>query len=154
MDEVAQLIKDAYQQYEKQMPSRVWKAYLEDMMDVRSRLKVAELIVAESNGRVVGSVTLYSSAFASSEEGWPKGWAAIRLLAVHPDYRGWGIGRALMAECIGRCRKWGIRTIGLRTTEVMDIARRMYERLGFVRVPEFDFHPTPDTIVMAYRLDL
>jgi hypothetical protein len=36
----------------------------------------------------------------------------------------------------------------------MDIARRMYERMGFVRVPEFDFHPAPGIVVMAYRLDL
>jgi hypothetical protein len=30
----------------------------------------------------------------------------------------------------------------------------MYERIGFERIPEFDFHPAPDTTVFAYRLDL
>jgi ribosomal protein S18 acetylase RimI-like enzyme len=59
-----------------------------------------------------------------------------------------------MDECVRRCRERGIATIGLHTTETMDIARRMYERMGFVRVPEFDFHPAPGVVVMAYRLDL
>ena len=45
-------------------------------------------------------------------------------------------------------------TLGLHTTEKMSVARGMYERMGFVRVPEFDFHPAPQVVVMAYRLDL
>jgi ribosomal protein S18 acetylase RimI-like enzyme len=59
-----------------------------------------------------------------------------------------------MEYCINRCRELGIKTIGLHTATLMDVARRMYERMGFVRVQEYDFHPTPDTVVMAYRLDL
>jgi hypothetical protein len=31
---------------------------------------------------------------------------------------------------------------------------RMYERMGFVRAPELDFHPAPDTTVKGYRLDV
>jgi hypothetical protein len=30
----------------------------------------------------------------------------------------------------------------------------MYERMGFVRVPEHDFHPGSGIVVMAYRLDI
>jgi hypothetical protein len=37
---------------------------------------------------------------------------------------------------------------------MMAVARAMYERMGFVRAPEFDFQPAPETVVMAYRLDL
>ena len=53
-----------------------------------------------------------------------------------------------------RCRKRGVRTIGLHTTVIMEVARGMYERMGFVRAPEYDFHPRPEVVVMAYRLDL
>ncbi len=59
-----------------------------------------------------------------------------------------------MNECFRRCREKGITKVGLHTTEIMDVARRMYERMGFVRVIEFDFHPRPGVVVMAYRLDL
>jgi GNAT superfamily N-acetyltransferase len=154
LDEVSLVIRDAYLEYENSFPSEHWKSYLENIMDVRSRLGVSELIVAELNGRIAGTVTLYPDASGSSQEGWPEGWAGIRLLAVHPAYRGRGIGRALMEECIHRCREQNIATIGLHTAEIMSVARKMYERMGFVRAPEYDFHPGPGTIVMAYRLQL
>lgn len=151
---MSQLVRDAYHEYKNSLPASAWESYLEDIMDVRGRLAVSELIVAEEHGRLVGTVTLYLKGLRSSQEGWPVDWASIRLLAVHPTYRGRGIGRALMEECIRRCREQGIATIGLHTTELMGVARMMYERMGFRRVPEFDFRPAPGVVVMAYRLDL
>ncbi|MBI2829976.1 MAG: GNAT family N-acetyltransferase [Chloroflexi bacterium] len=154
LDEVSQLLRDAYQEYQDFVPAEVWEEYLQDIMNVRSRLGEAELLVADLNGRLVGTVTLYMDASRSIQEGWPPGWAGIRLLAVQPAYRGQGIGRALIEECFRRVREWGITTIGLHTTKFMSIAHRMYKRMGFKRAPEFDFHPAPGTVVMAYRLDL
>jgi len=154
LDRVALLLRDAYLEYEKFLPRDAWEYYLEDIMNVRGRLGAAELIVAELGGELAGTVTLFLEPSAPSEGGWPEGWAGVRLLAVHPSFRGRGIGRALMDECIRRCRERGIRTIGLHTTMMMEVARGMYERMGFVRIPEYDFHPRPETVVMAYRLDL
>jgi ribosomal protein S18 acetylase RimI-like enzyme len=57
-----------------------------------------------------------------------------------------------MQECVRRCRDRGIKTIALHTTEVMEVARGMYERMGFARIPEHDFHPAPGVVVMAYRM--
>ncbi|OGO39706.1 MAG: hypothetical protein A2147_05860 [Chloroflexi bacterium RBG_16_57_8] len=146
------LLKDAYQQYETMVPPDAWKSYLGDIMDVRGRLAESDLIVAELDGRLVGAVTLYLNGSPSLE--WPNGWAGVRLLGVDPAYRGRGIGHRLMGECIRRCREAGIMTVGLHTTEAMDVARRMYERMGFTRVPEYDFHPAPGVVVMAYQLPI
>lgn len=154
LDAVSRLLKEAYHEYERYMPPQAWQTYLQDIMDVRGRLDTSELIVAELDGKLAGAVTFFSNASRSTGEGWPEGWAGVRLLAVHPAYRRQGIGRALMEECLRRCRARGIATVGLHTTAVMDTARRMYEKMGFVRVPEFDFHPRPGVVVMAYRLDL
>ena len=154
LDEVSQLLQAAYRQYERFMPSEAWQAYLEDILNVRSRLTLAELIVDELNSKLVGTVTLYLKNSHPSETRWPEGWASIRLLAVHPKYRRQGISHVLMDECIRRCRERGISTIGLRTTEIMDIARRMYERMGFTRIPEFDFHPSQEVVIAAYHLNL
>lgn len=154
LNKVARLIQDSYYEYARFMPSDAWERYREDIMDVRSRLGAARLIVAEFNGKLAGAVTLYLEVTDNSEVVWPVGWAGIRLLAVHPRYRGHGIGRALMNECVRRCREHGIKIIGLHTTEMMAVAQRMYENMGFRRAPEFDFHPRPDIVVMAYRLDL
>jgi ribosomal protein S18 acetylase RimI-like enzyme len=154
LDEVSQLLKSSYQQYEKSLSASAWRAYLEDIMDVRSRWEESQLIVAELGGQLAGCVTLYLKSAGPSMEGRPPGWAGVRLLAVHPTYRGRGIGRALMDECIRRCRQEGITTLGLHTTRMMDVARRMYEKMGFKRVPEFDFYPRPGVAVMAYYLNL
>jgi ribosomal protein S18 acetylase RimI-like enzyme len=79
------------------------------------------------------------------DQGWPKGWSSIRLLAVRPEFRQMGVGHKLLEECVRRSRAFGSSTIGLHTTKIMEIARKMYERRGFVRVPKFDFHPTLHT---------
>lgn len=159
LDDISRLIKDAFQQYESFMSSPGWQAYVEEITDVRSRLGDSNLIVAELNGRLVGTVTLYLESCSvdqlyleshPGDQGWPKGWASIRLLATRPSYRRLGIGRALIAECLLRCRERSISTIGLHTMAIMDIARQMYERIGFVRVSNFDFHPTLNHVVMAY----
>ena len=58
----------------------------------------------------------------------------------------------LVEECIRRSREQAAAAVGLHTTPLMSAAVTMYERIGFVRVPEFDFHPRPGITVMAYRL--
>ena len=158
LDQVAVLMGDAYQEYRAAFPAEVWEGYLRDIMDVRSRIGFSELIVAEQGrpeggGRLVGAVTFYPDASQSEQQMWPSGWAGLRLLAVHPKARGMGIGRVLMDECLRRSRLLAVPTLGLHTTEMMSVARGMYERMGFVRVPEFDFHPRPQVVIMAYRLD-
>jgi ribosomal protein S18 acetylase RimI-like enzyme len=154
LDDVAGLIQEAYRQYKRYLPPPRWKIYLEDMANVQGRLEESELIVAEEKGRLAGTVTLYLKAMEIFRDRWPDGWAYVRLLAVHPDYRGRGIGQSLMDECVRRCRAHGIATIGLHTIAFMDVAQRMYERMGFVRAPEHDFHPETGGVIMAYRLDL
>lgn len=154
LDQVALLIRDAYLEYQASFPPGVWEGYARDIMDVRGRLDASELIVAEHAGGLVGTVTFYPNKYQAEQQGWPTGWTGIRLLAVHPDGRGLGIGRALMDECLRRSQQMGAPTVGLHTTELMAVGRGMYERMGFVRVPEFDFYPADEVVVMAYRLDL
>ena len=154
LDAVSLMLKEAFKEYKSSFPPEVWQSYLENIMDVHSRLNTAQLIIAKLNMQVVGTVTLYLDALRSSQEGWPPGWASIRLLAIHPAYRGRGIGRALMEECIHRCRKQNIKTIGLHTAKIMSVACKLYESMGFVRRPEYDFHPRPGTVVMTYALQL
>jgi GNAT superfamily N-acetyltransferase len=151
---VSFLLRDAYLEYKEAFPPQSWESYQENIMDVRSRLNESELIVAEVKGQLAGAVTLYLDTSHLIPEVWPPGWAGIRLLGVHLQFRGRGIGRSLIEECIRRCRKRKIKTIGLHTAAIMKVARRLYECMGFVRAPEHDFHPAADVVIMAYRLPL
>ena len=65
--------------------------------------------------------------------------AGIRLLAVAPAARGWGVGKALTRDCIERARALGRSSVVLHTTRAMQTAWRMYEQLGFRRSPDLDF---------------
>jgi GNAT superfamily N-acetyltransferase len=58
-------------------------------------------------------------------------WPIMRMLVVAPAARGHGIGKALAAECLARARRDGAGVFGLHTSELMDVALPMYQRMGF-----------------------
>ncbi len=154
LDAVANVMVAAYEEYIPPDATGDLLAYREEIRDVRSRQAHATLILAEQDARIVGAVTYFPDGRGDANAGWPHQWAVIRLLAVHPDARGRGVGRSLTEECIARARASGARGVGLHTTVFMAVARAMYERMGFVRVPDGDFWPMPGIHVMAYQLIL
>lgn len=104
-------------------------------------------------GRIVGTVML---------QGWPQGGeilagpqeAEIRALAVAPEARGTGVGRALLAAVIARAARAGIRHLVLLTQTEMKAAHRLYDEAGFARLPERDWSPEPGVKLLAYGLVL
>jgi GNAT superfamily N-acetyltransferase len=154
LDTIGETMVAAYAEFSPPDPPPQWQHYVDEIRDVRCRLADSILIVAEDGGRIVGAVTYYPDGSKEPNGGWPSSYGVFRLLAVHPDARGHGIGRLLTEECIHRARTAGSSAIGLHTTMLMNVARAMYERMGFVRAPEFDFMPMPNFLVMGYRLAL
>ena len=55
-------------------------------------------------------------------------------VAVHPDYRGQGIGRLLVERVITDCRAGGAEFISLEVRPSNLSAINLYERLGFIRI--------------------
>lgn len=80
--------------------------------------------------------------------------AEIRALAVRPDEQGSGVGGLLLREVISAARAAGVRHLVLCTEPEMLAARRLYERAGFVRLPDRDWSPLADTHLLVYGLPL
>ena len=154
-DAIREVTLAAYQEYAARMQT-FWDAYRRNIVASVTDAGSAEQLVAERDGAIVGTVLLYPRRrMALPGGGWlDMPWPEVRLLAVAPAERGRGVGAALMQECVGRVRRAGGRVLSLHTTDLMRTARRMYERMGFVRAPELDFRPTPDMAVLGFRLDL
>lgn len=119
---------------------------------------------ASDSSRVLGVVVL-------AHKGGPlnllavDGEAEFRMLAVDPKGRGRGVGESLVLACIERGSRppQSARAIVLWTQPTMQAAQRLYERLGFIRVPERDAVMAPGSQGAAgpitrerwaYRLDL
>ena len=146
----------AYQEYAAQMPEH-WEAYRQNIVGTLGSVEPRDQLVAEREGKIVGCVLLHA---AGSRLTGPRGQSIrlslpeVRLLAVAPEARGLGVGRALMHECIHRARQSGAHALTLHTTDMMRVAMRLYEGMGFVRSPELDLSPLPGVSIKGFRLEL
>jgi GNAT superfamily N-acetyltransferase len=157
-DMLVDLTLAAYEQYSATMSAEFWSGYRRSLIAAFDGESPAERIVAELDGKLVGAVHLYPAtapAYSRATVGAASAvWPEIRLLAVATAARGRGVATALMDECLRRARAAGASAVGLHTMDVMQVAVRMYERMGFVRTPETDFRPAPGTLVKGYRREL
>ena len=95
------------------------------------------LLARDTTGKVVGAV-LYLNPNGPLGQVAKEGEAEFRVLAVAPEARGQGIGEALVNACVQRARAVGAPAVALWSQPTMPAAHRLYERLGFDRVPERD----------------
>jgi GNAT superfamily N-acetyltransferase len=145
----------AYDQYSALMEPSAWAALRRALESALATSGPLAHLVAERNGALLGSVLLFPA--ANGDTGSAGGrmiWPELRLLAVAPAARGHGVGTALVNACIERARSSGAPALGLYSSDTMQSAIRLYEGLGFLRAPQFDFQPTGAEIVKAFYLPL
>jgi ribosomal protein S18 acetylase RimI-like enzyme len=78
----------------------------------------------------------------------------FRMLGVSAAARGLGVGTLLTQHCIQRSRDLGFTRVVMSSAQAMKTAHRIYERLGFTRLPERDWSPRPGIDLYAFTLDL
>jgi GNAT superfamily N-acetyltransferase len=117
------------------------------------RAAKAELWVAADSSGLLGTVTYCPVGSVYREIGLDDE-GEFRMLGVTGRARGLGIGTALTERCIERARELGHGRIVMSSAAFMTTAHRIYERLGFVRLPDRDWSPIPGIDLYAFALDL
>ena len=124
-------------------------SYRAKLHDVALRDAEAEVWVAVEDGVVLGCVTHCPPGSPWHEIGLPHE-GEFRMLAVHPDAAGRGVGTALASLCEDRARAEGATAMALSSLHQMSAAHRIYERLGYVRLPDRDWSPYADVHLIAF----
>jgi GNAT superfamily N-acetyltransferase len=122
--------------------ARIVADYADDPDPARAAAWIAEL-----DGRRVGCVFCVPAA--------DERVAQLRILLVHPDARGRGLGARLTAECIRFARSAGYTRLRLWTNHPLVAARHVYLAAGFELVGT-EAHRSfgADLVGQVYELDL
>lgn len=147
---------ESYLPYEKELSPKHWEMLRANVAATNDQQDGAEVFVAEISGHIAGSVVLYPVDSKAYE--WDSKtieYPEIRLLAVSPDFRSQGVGKALVEHCIDICKIRKQKFVGLHTGSFMKNAIALYEKMGFERIASLDFTPLDDGIIVkAFRLDI
>lgn len=82
---------------------------------------VAELVTPEEKGLVIGMTIVW---MVIDE-------AHIATIAIHPDFRGLGLGKRLLAEILRQSLQRGANSVTLEVRAGNSVARDMYMKFGF-----------------------
>jgi len=113
----------ARERYEEPLAESYVNAFREIEADPNN-----ELIVAEAEGRVVGTLQLTFTPSISFQGGKR---ATVESVRVDEQHRGKGIGHEMMLWAINRAKQNGCVSMQLTTNAERTDAHRFYENLGF-----------------------
>jgi GNAT superfamily N-acetyltransferase/catechol 2,3-dioxygenase-like lactoylglutathione lyase family enzyme len=156
---LGQLLVEAYSQLEgfptpAQQPG--YYAMLADIGSFAARPGARVLVAVSPAGDLLGGVVYFGDMAQYGSGGSAtavKNASGIRLLGVDRRFRKTGAGKALTQACIALARQQGHEQVILHTTQAMQVAWGLYERLGFQRAPDLDFSQQ-DLPVFGFRLRL
>ncbi|MBZ0156053.1 MAG: GNAT family N-acetyltransferase [Alphaproteobacteria bacterium] len=101
------------------------------------------LLVARYDNRVAGCVALKRLDENACE---------MKRLYVRPEFRGKGIGKALVLSAVEDARKLGYRHIRLNTLPSMKEAIPLYHFLGFYDIQPYGATPIPGALYMEFTI--
>jgi len=101
--------------------------YAEALAEIQANPRQA-LLVAEEAGAILGTLQI---TFVRNLIGQGLRCGIVEAVFVHPDHRGRGVGKRLMARAEEMARAAGCRTLELTSNKARAGAHAFYEGLGF-----------------------
>lgn len=121
--------------------------YFAILADTEHRASAADIVVAERERRILGSLTMVEHGTPYADIARP-GELEFRMIAVSLQARRAGVGSALVEYGIAEARRRGLERVVLSTMDAMVDARRMYERRGFAEDPARRWHPVISVLTL------
>lgn len=117
------------------------KMFMDELLNGHAKYYVA----VEENGAITGYIGLHHVLDV----------AYITNLAVAPDFRRQGIGKALLTKALETCRSMDISSVTLEVRESNKIAISLYRRFGFSAVGKrinYYRNPIEDALIMLLEI--
>jgi ribosomal protein S18 acetylase RimI-like enzyme len=122
-----------------------------ELRDVAGKRAKATVLVAELDGRVAGTVSIWKPGSPQSEA-WLPNAADLRQLAADPAAQGKGLSKALLDEAERIAREdWRVSAICLHVRRGNVGVAKLYMSRGYVREPQGDL-VLPEVELDAYAL--
>lgn len=121
-------------------------AWSEDALLESIMSPFSHFYVCTEDEKVVGYMGMYAVA----------GEGSVTNVAVHPDSRGKGYGRALVENAIAVGKRLGLEYITLEVRESNLTAQKLYEKCGFQKVgvrKNFYSLPRENALIMQWQGD-
>jgi len=142
--------------FPKQEDQPNYYSMLSNIGELTTNPHIELLVAINAKGKIGGAVLYfnnmqyYGSGGSATQETNASGF---RLLAVDPEVQGMGLGKQLSLECIRKAKKLKQAQVIIHSTKAMQVAWKMYEKLGFKRSLDLDFMQE-ELPVFGFRLHL
>jgi len=147
-DAIARLTVAAYRA-DGQLTTEVG-GYAGVLADVAGRAEHGEILVAvDDAGTPLGAVMFVEPGSEYSELSRDDE-AEFRMLAVDPEAQRRGVARALVRACLDRAAELGRSAVVICSRDFAKPAHRLYQSMGFVRLPERDWSPMDGVTLLAF----
>ena len=125
--DIAEVLRQSFVEFEPWYTPKGFAATTPDEHAVKRRMDEGPIWVALWGDSIVGT----AAAVFNGEKG-----LHVRGIAVIPSARGRGLAESLLNELQTFARSSGYQRLSLTTTPFLSSAIRLYERFGFLRVPD------------------
>lgn len=137
---VKQLVQNTWKQFENNLTTKNWDKLSSSISNenlYKDLLQNSISFICENEtGEVIGMSFLVAS--GNPTEIYNKEQCYIRFVTVSEKYKGLKLGQKLTEACIEFAKNNGEKKIALHTSEFMDKARYIYEKLGFKIIKEIE----------------
>jgi putative acetyltransferase len=127
--ELADLIRTVFREFRIDRPGTVYFDPTTDNLYELFRAQGSVYWIAEENGVMAGGCGIFPT------PGLPDGCAELVKFYLLPQWRGKGVGRALMEKCFESSKQLGYSKLYLESLPELSRAVSMYLKSGFRHIP-------------------